>query len=61
MEEIKKEKKYKGKIILVFILLLAGLGVYGYFWYSGIIKTKLQAQSVLSENAELKKCKNKPT
>ena len=54
MEEIKKEKKYKGKIILIFLLILLGLGAYGYFWYSNITKTNIQAKSALLENAKLK-------
>jgi len=54
MEEIKKERKYKGKIILIFLLILLGLGTYGYFWYSNITKTNIQAKLVLSENAKLK-------
>ncbi|MCK5535430.1 MAG: hypothetical protein KAI79_01315 [Bacteroidales bacterium] len=54
MDEIKQTKKYRGKIIVFFLLIFIGLGAYGYFWYSGIIKTNKTAQSIISENATLK-------
>lgn len=44
----------KSKIILFLIILFLGLSAYGYYWYSGIIKTNNAAQSVISENIVLK-------
>ena len=44
----------KTKIIIFLLLILLSLGGYGYYWYTGIVKTNNQAKKVLLRNNELK-------
>ena len=42
-----KKSDWKLKLILFLLLIILGLGAYGYFWYQGVQKNALEASNVI--------------
>lgn len=56
---IKKPKKWKLYIQLFLLLVIVGAGIYGYFWYTGVVKLQNTAQVNLEKMDILQQNSNK--